>query len=566
MNNIKNDEVQRMKDLMTYGLNEQEVNTGGAKPILEYSQKAADGKVYGIVKECLKYYIKVAPNKDTKLMAEDYDYIGGQSNKKEYEYNSYALASKQFDLKMMSINEANSKKVEIEQFKPVEQSEWQINETKEMRAELDRFRQITNNVAVILKEEKGMLPDEHTLPEAPDSNPSKDEVNTPFNLKAKANGDKDFTNRQKDPTKAGLPFVKDGETSDEDMQSDEKPSTKNCDTYETYGIKSKYTPSNSVVDKKPSNSKPFKFDESQKRCVKLTEEQLLAWNNSKSSEDTNEEVAHNTDDQNIPFVGNGKIGDTSPFDKKVNEDSVDVKDVAGMPDEDENDVPFPEVEDNGDDFVDDLDDEDEYEINFDDDDEVNDNFYESKSRKLQEGGHICDYDEDGNLTYTNSKETYRGVPKSIYIWHGEWSDPEIFYQGKLLNANDIEDALWDQYQEECKEDGVEPNDDSYEKWADERAQDYLDDVIFGMTESKNHKKISENDLHDFGKHPSYRKSPLKIDSTKDVNLNGTRDWNDDSVNGNKPYGNGIGSSAPYDILVDKITRSIMKQINFPKKA
>ena len=51
------DTVARMKALYTYGTvnensNKQSNNT------LEFSKKAADGKYYGIVKECNHYYIK----------------------------------------------------------------------------------------------------------------------------------------------------------------------------------------------------------------------------------------------------------------------------------------------------------------------------------------------------------------------------------------------------------------------------------------------------------------------------------------------------------------------------
>ena len=610
MNYNNKSEVQRMQDLIKYGLNEEEVITGGAKPILEYSQKAADGKVYGIIKECQKFYIKVAPNKDTKLVAEDYDYIGGYMNKKENEYGSYALASKQFDLKMMSINETNAKKVEIEQFKPVETSEWQINETKEMRAELDRFRQITNNVAVILKEEKDVLPAEHTLPEAPASNPSEDKVNSPFTDTAVANGDKDFKKTQEDPKKAGHPFDNNGEVSDYDMQSDKKASANGGS--ETYSQKAQYVPDNSVVNQHPSGGKVTKVSEGKnRRCIKLTEEQLLTWNNNKdymdksqgteigdtapyteeTVEDVNEEtVVHNTDDQDSPTVGNGEIGDTAPFDKKVNEDTVDVNDAAGMPDDDDDeDVPFPEVEDGGSylDFEKDYNDwEDkqnsnsniddfDYEIDLDDDAfdaaSSDDDFYESigrnSRRNIQEGGHLCTYDKDGNLTGTNSKDTYRGVPNSIFISHGEWSDPEIYYNGKTLNVSNIEDGLWDMYQEECREDGTEPNENDYEEWANNRAQDYLDDVIFGMSENKRrNSRISETELHDFGKHPAYHQSAMNIDNTKEVTVNGARDWNDDSVASEDFYGKKIGSSAPYDKMIDHITRSIMKQLNFTKKA
>lgn len=499
MNYKNNSEVQRMKDLIKYGLNEEVVNTGGAKPILEYSQKAADGKVYGIVKECQRYYIKVAPNKDTKLMAEDYDYIGGQVNKRENEYTSYALASKQFDLKMMSINEAYTKKVEIEQFNPVEASEWQINETKEMRAELNRFKQITNNVAVILKEEKSVIPSEHTLPEAPASNPSKEKVNYPFTDTAVANGDKDFKKKQEDPKKAGHPFDNNGEVSDSDMQSDKK-ATANGGS-ETYSEKPKFTPSNSVTDQHPSGGKATKVEEGKKRCIKLTEEQLLVWNNNKDymdksqgteigdtapyTEETvevNEEnVVHNTDNQNSPAVGNGEIGDTAPFNDKVNEDTVDVEDVAGMPDDEDEEVPFPEVED---------------------------------------GGAYLDFEKDYNDWEDSDENSETGLDDFDY---------EI----------DLDDDAFD---------AANSDDDFYE------------------SKGRKGRRISEAQLNDFGKHPAYHKTPMIVGSTKEVSVNGTRDWNDESAKSEEPYGKKIGSSSPYDKVIDNITRSIMKQLNFQKKA
>ena len=50
----------RMKDLYTYG---KELNENSKAPVytLEHSAKAADGKTYGIIRECNKYYIKSAP-------------------------------------------------------------------------------------------------------------------------------------------------------------------------------------------------------------------------------------------------------------------------------------------------------------------------------------------------------------------------------------------------------------------------------------------------------------------------------------------------------------------------
>ena len=126
-NNIT--ELDRMKSLINYGKVEENTQSGAIIPRVEYSQKAADGKTYGIIRECNKFYIKVAPKKDTEVLAEDFDYIGGINNRRENEYATYAKASKQFDLKMMSINEAHAVKVPVEQFKEpkkVEMALWKI--------------------------------------------------------------------------------------------------------------------------------------------------------------------------------------------------------------------------------------------------------------------------------------------------------------------------------------------------------------------------------------------------------------------------------------------------------
>lgn len=143
-NNIVSDEIARMQHLFSYRMDEGKKATTS----VEYHMQAADGKTYGIIREGSKFYIKCAHPKDTEILAEDYDYIGGISNKKRYEYNSYAMASKQFDLKMMSINESVNKNTEPikEQYSKQEQSDWCINETKEMRAEINRFNQILTNV------------------------------------------------------------------------------------------------------------------------------------------------------------------------------------------------------------------------------------------------------------------------------------------------------------------------------------------------------------------------------------------------------------------------------------
>lgn len=465
-NNIT--ELDRMKSLINYGKVEESTQSGAIIPRVEYSQKAADGKTYGIIRECNKFYIKVAPKKDTEVLAEDFDYIGGINNRRENEYATYAKASKQFDLKMMSINEAHAVKVPVEQFKEQEESDWQINETKEMRSELNRFMQITNNVQSILSEDKqGFTMNHDKVPEAPASHPSDKKVNSPFTDTAVANGDKDFTKTATDPAKQGAPFNKDGEATNADMQSDKKPTGK---TDATYTEKAQYVPDNTVADKKPSGGKVVRVTEG-KRTLKLTEEQVLAWNKSKEYMD----MSHGTE------IGSTAPYEEAPFNEKVNEDVVDVNDVAGM-EMDNEDVPFPEVAD---------------------------------------GGSYLQFEKD---------------------------------------YNDFENN-----------DGFDDNYDLSDIDAENAANADMDDEFMfddDFNESKNHKQqTNEIELHVFGEHPAYQKVPMTTPPATEVAPNGARDWNDDSVKSEKPFGRQIGSSAPFDEKVlDMLADGIMEKLGFQKKA
>ena len=96
-----NETLDRMKALMGYGLKTENKQSYSS---VEYQKMGADGKMYGIVREGTKYYIKTAPNKQN-LLKEDFSYIGGFRNRKDNEYTSFANAQKQFDLKMMSLKQ-----------------------------------------------------------------------------------------------------------------------------------------------------------------------------------------------------------------------------------------------------------------------------------------------------------------------------------------------------------------------------------------------------------------------------------------------------------------------------
>ena len=72
--------------------------------------------------------------------------------------------------------------------------------------------------------------------------------------------------------------------------------------------------------------------------------------------------------------------------------------------------------------------------------------------------------------------------------------------------------------------------------------------------------LAEDELHDFGKHPGYRKKPMELPSTGEDKNQWGRDWNDESVHNETPFGTKIGDSAPFNQLVDAVTKDVMYQL------
>lgn len=45
---------------------------------------------------------------------------------------------------------------------------------------------------------------------------------------------------------------------------------------------------------------------------------------------------------------------------------------------------------------------------------------------------------------------FYGIEDIDFIWHGEWSDPEIEYKGHLINYYTIEDSLYEIFLDELR--------------------------------------------------------------------------------------------------------------------
>jgi hypothetical protein len=102
---------ERMKELMGISsINENKTNI-----VVELTKMGPDGKAYAIIRENHEYYIK-STTKTSKLVAEDFKYIGGLQNKKEEAYPSYAKAIKHLNLRFNSLSEAYNSDEKINTF------------------------------------------------------------------------------------------------------------------------------------------------------------------------------------------------------------------------------------------------------------------------------------------------------------------------------------------------------------------------------------------------------------------------------------------------------------------
>lgn len=102
---------ERMKELM--GISS--INENKTTYVVELTKMGPDGKAYAIVRENHEYYIK-STTKTSKIVAEDFKYIGGLQNKKSEAYPSYAKAIKHLNLRFNSLAEAFNIEGEVNAF------------------------------------------------------------------------------------------------------------------------------------------------------------------------------------------------------------------------------------------------------------------------------------------------------------------------------------------------------------------------------------------------------------------------------------------------------------------
>lgn len=271
----RDEQIARMKGLMTYGM----VTESKRTPVKD-SIEGPDGKVYAIIREGARYYIK-STNKGNELVAESFDYIGGFMNKKNNEYSSYNQASKNLELKVRSLNEAYGVKKSIEVLNPEKKESLMVEMTDAMKASLARYRQIMNNAAGIMNESASISASNTGVPEAPKTSSFTPNLGEPFTDKAEAKLDSDLKTTASDPEKQGEPF------------GDNKKAEENKDA--------QYVPDNSVANKKPSGGKVVRVNENEE--YEETIEECDEWGSC-----------------GLPAsAGVGEVGDDAPFTETLKE-------------------------------------------------------------------------------------------------------------------------------------------------------------------------------------------------------------------------------------------------------
>lgn len=526
------DTLARIKALCTYGMTNEDkhINTS----TLEYTKKAADGKYYGIVKECNHYYIKQTSEGKEKL-AESYDYIGGFMNKKNYQYDSYNNALKNLELKLSSINEAQNGRVNVQTLDPFKKEDLVIEGTEKMRDEIARQRQIMYNASMLMNESIGFA--NVGTPEAPKGSNDEDK---PFTDTAKATGDKDPKENAENPEKQGEPFG--------DGKAPEKgKDVKDGDVY---------SDGKAVAAQHPSGGKVTRVNEG---CCDT---------------DFDEGLGKGEEPANIGWDVEGQ--------EKVNEDCCDTDLDAGVPSYPQAGIGSPDghlMEDDEDDVY--LDDEeDEPEILDDEEVEDTDTFEDEESEEEPEGEEEI-VDDEEEVVDEPAEDAELGDEEEIEEF--DENDPEALrleierlqeklaeLEGEEAEAEPMEEPAEEPIADEPSEEPTEEPEVGAEADIEELPEDFEDEDEFKF-EAKNRKLnriiesvvkdiLKEDELHVFGDHPGYRKKPMTLPPTgQDKNEHG-EDINDDSVHNEEPFGKQIGDSSPYNQLVNAVAKDVMYQL------
>lgn len=529
-----NEQLSRMKSLMNYGLKTESKQTYSS---VEYQKVGADGNVYGIVREGTKYYIKSAPNKQN-LIKEDFSYIGGFRNRKENEYDSFANAQKQFDLKMMSLKEANNKAdFNISSWNLDKKENVVVEASEKMQKEILRERQIMKN-AMAINEKKAVCCD---APGCPKDNIGKGEKPQTGNAENAV-----------DHEKAELPKeMTEGKTC---PKCGKNPCQ--CESVNEEEVLGWNRGNDDYMDKSHGteigDSAPF--DGPEARNIDDGDKKVTNTGEMKNGVVENHGTSmHDTDDQNKPAVGVGEgpsDDNNKPFDDEKGKQIDEAIDDFG----EEGDDPMGDDlgAESGDDLGDELGDE-------------GDDLGDEGSDEI--------YEDDLESRVAAMEDLLNQIAAKLGVEEGPVDD----------EAYEDDDIFGDEGEDEFGgEDDFGAEDDElpmesrrrkggvqiYETRAYRNAMRKQRVNEEGMTPFKDAGRVPQgnmNKLDDFGKHPAYQKKVMELPPKDLKEFPGYYDMNDDSVKNDNPYGEKIGDGAPFEIDPQSIDNAIAEAFNRLKK-
>ncbi len=520
--------LDRMKALYTYGKDLNENKTINSYTI-EHKAEAADGRTYGIIRECNKYYIKVAQT-GKETLAEGYSYIGGFCNKGNYEYDSYNKALKNFELKMSSINEACEGNVVISTLDPFKKGDFLMEATDKMKDEIARQRQIMHNVSMLLNE-----------------------------------GSEIGASRKDDVVMydGKNPEAENGKRGDEDMKDTEaKPEYAGS---KTNGVDKKVAPFDNEPGKCADQLKEgcdcaegnCECDWGTEGIGKGRDPKQVGWE--MEGQQTVNEEENDWGSKGLPSTpGVGEADsdhNNDPFTQNVNEgeDFGDTEDVE-VSDEENDDIDFGSDAEDFD--VEDFDSEEGEEMPMDDeempeesDDDIMARIAELEAELAALKAEISgEEDIDIETSMDDEEMPMDGeempMDSEEMPMDGEVSDFETDF-------NNVDDSEFE---------GEESFDDEMDECGDMSLMEAKKAYMQSIVESVTAKILNEDELHVFGKHPGYQKKPMELPTTGEDKNQWGEDWNDESVYSEEAFGTKIGSSAPFDKLVDTITKDVMSQL------
>lgn len=509
------DQLARMQGLMNYGIVSESEDKKSSD--IEYQAMGADGKSYAIIKENAQYVIKSA-DADKAQIVESYNYIDGWNHQDKHSYDSYAEASKQFDMKMSSLRDAHKGEIMKDELNSFVNESCMEGATESMINEIARQRQIMHNAAVIMNEASEIGANNTGDPER--ENGKSGDKDEPFTEKAEASLDKDPKEASGKPEDKGVPF------------GDKKSAGKCTDAKGPEGC---------VADKKPAGGKAVKMNEEAVPESGITDEGLPTDAGVGAPEETKE---HIMEDDDIEVVeDDDTLDDDSDVDSdEMPEDGIDAEEG------DDDDIDLGDDEEELDDAPEELEGEEES-----DDDEMDDILNDADKLKELidklnmrvdelEGESVEDVEEP-----EEDEDSMEELPDEVE------DEPEGEPEEDAEAEDDFdEDEFMESVVKSASKHIVEENDKK--KYMNQIVESVVSDIL---SEEK-------TELHAFGKHPGYRKKPMELPETGSDEFQGNKDINDDSVHNEEPFGQGKGDSKPYDILVDSITNSVMEQLK--KKA